>query len=63
MSSDTDDRISYTVNIEFCEQAEKYGNFAKYVVVKNQGHGYFEGEVYDQTLYDFFAEHLKNRVK
>lgn len=63
MSSDTDDRISYTVNIEFCEQAEKYGNFAKYVVVKNQGHGYFEGEEYDQTLYDFFAEHLKNRVK
>ena len=41
----------------------KYGNFAKYVVVKNQGHGYFEGEEYDQTLYDFFAEHLKNRVK
>lgn len=63
MSSDTDDRISYTVNTEFCEQAEKYGNFAKYVVVKNQGHGYFEGEEYDQTLYDFFAEHLKNRVK
>lgn len=63
MSSDTDDRISYTVNIEFCEQAEKYGNFAKYVIVKNQGHGYFEGEEYDQTLYDFFAEHLKNRVK
>ena len=63
MSSDTDDRISYTVNIEFCGQAEKYGNFAKYVVVKNQGHGYFEGEEYDQTLYDFFAEHLKNRVK
>ena len=63
MSSDTDYRISYTVNIEFCEQAEKYGNFAKYVVVKNQGHGYFEGEEYDQTLYDFFAEHLKNRVK
>ena len=63
MSSDTDDRISYTVYIEFCEQAEKYGNFAKYVVVKNQGHGYFEGEEYDQTLYDFFAEHLKNRVK
>lgn len=63
MSSDTDDRISYTVNTEFCEQAEKYGNFAKYVVVKNQGHGYFEGEEYDQTLYNFFAEHLKNRVK
>lgn len=63
MSSDTDDRISYTVNTEFCEQAEKYGNFAKYVVVKNQGHGYFEGEEYDQTLYDFFAEHLKNRIK
>ena len=63
MSSDTDDRISYTVNIEFCEQAEKYGNFAKYVVVKNQGHGYFEGEEYDPTLYDIFAEHLKNRVK
>ena len=63
MSSDTDDRISYTVNTEFCEQAEKYGNFAKYVVVKNQGHGYFEGEEYDQTQYDFFAEHLKNRVK
>lgn len=63
MSSDADDRISYTVNTEFCEQAEKYGNFAKYVVVKNQGHGYFEGEEYDQTLYDFFAEHLKNRVK
>ena len=63
MSSDTDDRISYTVNTEFCEQAEKDGNFAKYVVVKNQGHGYFEGEEYDQTLYDFFAEHLKNRVK
>lgn len=60
MCSDSDDRVSYMVNTVFCERAKEYGNIAEYVIVPNQGHGYFEGEEYDRILYDFFDQYLKH---
>lgn len=60
MCSDADDRVSYTANTEFCERAKDYGNIAEFVMVSNQGHGYFQGEEYDQILYRFFERFLKN---
>ena len=61
MCSDADDRVSYTANTQFCERAKEYGNIAEFRMVSGQGHGYFQGEEYDQILYDFFDRHLKNR--
>ena len=59
MCSNGDDRVPYTVNTEFCDRAKDYGNFAEYVIVPDQGHGYFEGEEYDRKMYEFFDRFLK----
>lgn len=61
MCSDADDRVSYTANTQFCERAKDYGNIAEFCMVSGQGHGYFQGEEYDQILYDFFDRYLKNK--
>ena len=59
MCSDGDNRISYTVNLEFCERSRKAGNFAEFVKVPNQEHGYFNGEEFDNLIFDFFDRYLK----
>ena len=59
--SDADTRVSYTVNTEFCERAKDYGNYAEYVIVHDQEHGYIVGEEYDKKLYDFFDRFLKGK--
>ena len=57
--SDGDNRVSYTVNTEFCERASKAGNVARFVLVPAQEHGYIQGEKYDQMIYKFFDTYLK----
>lgn len=59
MCSDSDVRISHTVNIDFCVKAKENGSIAEFVKVPNQGHGYFDGEEYDNMVYRFFDKHLK----
>ena len=58
MCSDGDNRISYTVNLEFCERSRNAGNYAEFVKVPNQEHGYFSGEKYDSLIFDFFDRFL-----
>lgn len=60
MCSTGDVRVPYTVNTEFCERAKDYGNYAEYIIVKDQGHGYIKGEEYDNALYGFFDRFLKS---
>lgn len=60
MCSDGDNRISYTVNLEFCERSRKAGNYAEFVRVPNQEHGYFSGEAFDNLIFDFFDRFLKD---
>ena len=59
MCSDADPRVPFTVNTDFCDRAKDYGNYAEYVIVKDQGHGYITGEEYDEKLYGFFDRFLK----
>lgn len=59
MCSDGDNRISYTVNLEFCERSRNAGNYAEFVKVPNQEHGYFSGEKYDSLIFDFFDRFLR----
>ena len=58
MCSDTDVRVPYAQSVEFCQAAASHGNDARHVTVPGQGHGYFEGESYDRTVYAFLDEHL-----
>ena len=58
LCSDGDSRVSYTVNIKFCERGTRAGNTAEFVLVPNQEHGYINGEEYDQKVFDFFARWL-----
>ena len=57
--SDSDSRVSYTVNTEFCERAAQAGNIARFIQVPSQEHGYIQGEKYDQMIYEFFDTYLK----
>lgn len=59
MCSDTDVRVPYEQSVEFCKMATENGNDATHITVPHQGHGYFEGETYYETLYAFFDKHLK----
>ena len=58
LCSDGDSRVSYTVNIEFCERGKKAGNIAEFVLVPDQEHGYIKGDQYDQKVFDFFDRWL-----
>ena len=59
MCSDGDDRVSYTVNTAFCDRVRANGGIAGFVIVPGQRHGYFSGETYDKTVFDFFDKYLK----
>ncbi len=59
MCSDTDKRVPYTQSMDFCREAQKYGNDATHFTVPEQGHGYFVGEQYYQMIYEFFEKHLR----
>ena len=59
MCSDTDQRVPYQQSVDFCKEAQKYGNDAMHFTVPKQGHGYFVGEEYYQMIYRFFSSHLK----
>ncbi len=61
MCSDTDVRVPYNQSLEYCKAVRAYGNDATHVTIPSQGHGYFEGEVYAQEVYDFFSKHLQNK--
>ena len=58
MCSDGDIRVSYTVNLAFCERVKARGGVAEFVKVPNQGHGYFEGEEFDRIVFDFLDRYL-----
>ena len=58
MCSDRDNRVSYTVNLAFCDRVKAGGGIAEFVKVPNQGHGYFTGEEYDKLVYDFLDRYL-----
>ena len=59
MCSDGDTRVPYTVNFAFCEKVTARGGTAEFVRVPGQGHGYFEGEEFDETVFSFFDRYLK----
>lgn len=59
MCSDSDPRVPYQVNFEWCERTRANGDETFNVVVPNQGHGYLTGAEYDQKLYDFLERYLK----
>lgn len=59
MCSNTDHRVPDTQSLNFCQKARENGNDANFLMVPNQGHGYFEGEEYYEQVYQFFDKHLK----
>jgi dipeptidyl aminopeptidase/acylaminoacyl peptidase len=59
MCSNTDNRVPDEQSIDYCHAAREHGNDASYIIVPNQGHGYFEGELYYEEIYQFFDKHLK----
>ena len=59
MCSDGDNRVSYTVNLAFCDRVNAGGGTAEFVKVPGQGHGYFTGDEYDRIVYDFFDKYLR----
>ncbi len=59
MCSNTDNRVPDEQSLRFCEAARAHGNDASFIMVPNQGHGYFEGDAYYEQVYAFFDKHLK----
>ncbi|HEX2945392.1 MAG TPA: alpha/beta hydrolase [Clostridia bacterium] len=59
MCSNTDNRVPDSQSLEFCKKARENGNEADFLMVPNQGHGYFEGDEYYEEIYKFLDKHLK----
>ncbi len=59
MCSNTDHRVPDEQSLRFCETARAHGNDASFIMVPNQGHGYFEGDEYYEQIYAFFDKHMK----
>lgn len=59
MCSNTDTHVPDSQSLEFCETLRANGNIADFIMVPNQGHGYFEGDEYYEQVYAFFDRHLK----